>query len=120
MTYNRLEREVLKFLAYVSNYLQKPEYVIIPINPFPRSTGRAPPPKANPPPEVISLVFDAAKGANISVNEAWNMPIGQAYIAQAMRLIEIGASIDFMDDKEREFQTMLKAKLSAQASNGEK
>jgi hypothetical protein len=116
ITLKYLEQEILKFLGYISNYLQKPEYSIIPADPFPRYTGRAPPPQANPPPEIISLVFDACKGANCSVEEAWNMPIGQAYVAQAMRLIEIGAHIDFMDEKEREFQAQVKAQLSKQAN----
>lgn len=115
----RLEREVLKFLAYISNYLQKPDYSVVPVDPFPRHISRAPPPQVNPPPEVISLVFDAAKGANISMTEAWNMPIGQAYVAQAMRLCEIGARVDFMNEKERQFQETLKAELSMQ-TNGKK
>jgi hypothetical protein len=120
MTMKRLEREVLNFLSYISNYLQKPDYGIIPSDLFPRDGGRAPHPQSNPPPEIISLVYDAAKGANISVPDAWNMPIGQAYIAQAMRLIELGANLDFMDEKEREFQALLKSQLSEQAVNGEK
>jgi len=115
MNLKRLEAEVVTFLGYISNYLQKPEYSIIPVEPFPRQGGRAPPPKGNPPPEVISLVFDAAKGANISINEAWNMPIGQAYVAQVMRLCEIGANVDFMDEKEREFQETLKQHLAKKA-----
>jgi hypothetical protein len=118
MTMARLEREVLKFLSYISNYLQKPEYTIIPAEEFPVMTGRAPPSThRNPPPEVVSLVFDAAKGANISITEAWNLPIGQAYIAQAMRLCEIGAKVDFMNEDEREIQAQLKMHL---ATNGAK
>lgn len=114
MTKERLEKEVLAFLAYISNYLQKPEYAIVPYDQFKKQPGSAAAVKTQGPPEVISLVYDASKGANISVNDAWNMPIGQAYIAQAFRLIELGANLDFMDEKEREFQATLKEHLAKQ------
>jgi hypothetical protein len=104
---------VVKFLNHIATYLQKPDYTIIPSDLFPKQRNTPPPPRSNPPPEIVSLVFDAAKGANCSVAEAWDMPIGQAYIAQAIRMGEVGANLDFMDEDEREFQASVAAKLSA-------
>lgn len=110
-----LEREVHRFLEYVGDYLQKPEFTIIPIHEF-GSQDRIPK-NPSPPPESIQLVFDAAKGANVSLNEAWNMPIGQAYIAQAMYFKQQGTLVDFLTDKEREYQAGLKASFS---TNGDR
>lgn len=102
MTQVKLEREVSKFLAFIDDYLQRPEYNIIQPDEFIR-TKRALRTPANAP-EPIQLSFDAAHGANISLPEAWNLPIGQAYIAQAMYLRKQGLMVDFMTEKEREFQ----------------
>jgi hypothetical protein len=112
----KLSREVQKFLAYIGDYLQRPEYTIMPMDEFSRSRYSRPTRNPSPPPEMIQLVFDAAHGANVSIPEAWNMPIGQAYIAQAMHLKNQGVLVDFMTEKEREFQAALKAHLETQGN----
>jgi hypothetical protein len=98
----KLEREVEKFLAYVGTYLQRPEYNIIQPDEFNR--GRRPARIPANAPEPVQLAFDAAHGANISLADAWNLPIGQAYIAQAMQMRRQGLMVDFMNEKERDFQ----------------
>ncbi len=114
----RLEQEVGKFLAYFGDYMHRPDYSIIPVNDMPQRGPIAPPrKKPTSAPDVIHLVFDAAHGANISVNEAWNIPIGQAYIAQAMHMRNQGVTVDFMDEGEREYQRQLK-ELLAKRGNG--
>ena len=112
-----LERDVVKFLRHIASYLQKPDYTVIPFDEF----GKQPPPRMmhktpNPPPDIISLVFDAARGANVGLDEAWNMPIGQAYVAQAMYYHHQGLLVDFMNEDEREFQEKLRASLKPNAT----
>jgi hypothetical protein len=116
MTQQKLEAEVAKFLAYVDNYLQRPEYSILQPDEFvrPKRPLRIP---ANAP-EPIELAFDAAHGANIPLAEAWNLPIGQAYIAQAMQFRRAGLMVDFMTEKEREFQRAIKEHMNKER-NGE-
>lgn len=117
MNQEKLEKEVDKFLLYVDNYLQRPEYNIIQADEFNRSKRplRVP---ANAP-EPIQLAFDAAHGANISLADAWNLPIGQAYIAQAMHMRRQGLMVDFMNEKERDFQDSILEHLRKKR-NGEK
>ena len=103
-------------MVYTEDYFQRPEYSIMPVNEFtqPRSRARMP----GTAPDVVQLAFDAAHGANVPVGEAWNMPIGEAYIAQAMHLRRQGIMVDFMTESEREFQSALKAHL--ESKNGVK
>lgn len=109
MTQVKLEAEVKKFLAYVGDYLQRPEYNIISMDEFSRHKRKGKTP--SPAPEAVQLAFDASNGANVSITEAWNMPIGEAYIAQAMHFRNQGSMVDFMNEKERDFQESLKAEL---------
>jgi hypothetical protein len=98
-----LKAEVERFLEYVGDYLYKPEYGIIP---FDADTDRPQKPRRlpTPPPDIIMLAFDAAHGARISVPQAFEMPIGEAHIAQSMFLRMQGLQLDFMDEEERKFQ----------------
>jgi hypothetical protein len=116
MNQKKLEIEVKKFMVYIEDYLQRPEYNIMPIDEFrqPSRVSRTP----SPAPDVVQLAFDAAHGANVSISEAWNMPVGEAYIAQAMYYKTQGLQVDFMTEDEREFQEELKKHLEAR--NGEK
>lgn len=116
VTQKKLHAEVGKFLLYTGDYIHKPEYTIIPFNIW--GKDRAPGPEPKPPPGVIQLVYDAARGANVPIDVAWNMPIGQTYISQAMYYQSKGVQVDFMDDKEREFQAAIKEHMRAQ-KNGE-
>lgn len=111
MNQKKLEAEVEKFLAYTEDYLQRPEYNIIPADAFrqPRSTAKTPASA----PEVVQLAYDAAHGANVSIDDAWNMPIGEAYIAQAMYYKKQGLLVDFMTEDERKFQAELKKHLES-------
>lgn len=106
----RLKEAVEHFMVYVGDYLSKPEYVIVPWD-----TGgskgfpRLPP---TPPPNLISTVFNAAHGARVSIKEAWEMPIGEAYIAEAMYFQMVKDNqLDFMDDETREFQARMKEQI---------
>lgn len=110
----KLHREVAKFLRYIGDYINKPEYTIVPVNEFAAQRGHR---KVTPAPDVVQLVFDAAHGANCTVNQAWDMPIGQAYVAQAMHLRQT-MMVDFMDEKEREFQAAMLDAIN-QKKNGE-
>lgn len=105
------KREVQKFLDYVGDYLHRPEYTIMPLTEFNRqkSVTRGP----SPAPDAVQVAFDAASGANVPIREAWEMPIGQAYIAQAMFLKRQGMLVDFMNESEREFQKAMKARNGA-------
>lgn len=116
MTQKRLHSEVSKFLLYTEDYIQKPDYTIVPFDLGIRERPAIP--RITRPPDVIQLVFDAAQGANVSIQDAWNMPIGQAYISQAMYFQQKGVLVDFMDEKEREFQADLKKHMETKR-NGE-
>ena len=111
----RLHYEVSKFLLYTEDYIQRPDYTIVPWSIGARGSSL---PKITPPPDVIQLVYDAAHGANVPIQDAWNMPIGQAYISQAMYFQQKGVLVDFMDEKEREFQADLKKHMETKR-NGE-
>lgn len=105
LTQKRMERATAQFLEYVGDYLSKPEYNVIPFEPTP---GSKPPRHLTPPPDIVCAAFDAAQGARVSIDVAWNMPIGEAYIAQVIYYRNQGAQIDFMSDEERLFQRELK------------
>lgn len=104
ITQKQFQGCVARFMAYIADYLNRPEYNIITPEPYP---GSKPPRQTAPPPEIIMLVFDAAHGARVPLVEAWNMPIGEAYIAQAMFMRQQGAQLDFMNQEERLFQREL-------------
>lgn len=97
-----LKKHVGRFLTYVQDYLSKPEYSIVP---YDTRGGGPPPPLITPPPHIVATAFHASHGARISVGEAWEMPIGEAYISEAMffRMIK-DAQVDFFDDEEKKFQ----------------
>jgi hypothetical protein len=118
MNQGRLHKEVSKFLLYTGDYLHKPDYSIIPL--YGGGRGDKPFHPPSPPPELIQLVYDAANGANVPIDVAWNMPIGQAYISQAMNFKKQGLLVDFMNDTEREFQEALRAHIEERKvkSNG--
>jgi hypothetical protein len=106
MTQKKLHNEVGKFMIYTNDYIHKPDYCFKPLDGG-RNIGRTFQPPA-PPPEVIQLVYDASHGANVPIDVAWNMPIGQAYVSQAMHYQKSGMLVDFMNEEEREFQEKLK------------
>jgi hypothetical protein len=116
MNQEKLETEVNKFMLYLGDFTQRPEYNIIPFDEFSEPRRKSKPP--TPAPGVIQLAYDAACGSHVSIAEAWNMPLGEAYIAQAMYYKQQGLQVDFMTESEREFQEALKAELEKR--NGSK
>lgn len=103
-----------KFMVYLGDYINKPEYGIIPFDEF--SRGSKPVHLPTPPPETVQLAFDVAAGAHVPIQDAWNMPLGQAYVAQAMHYREKGLKVDFMNESEREFQDSLRKYLETQGN----
>jgi len=103
-----LKQEVNRFVEYIGDYSSNIEYNIIP---FDTGQGDKPPPRIVPPPGVVVTAFNAAQGARVSIEDAWNMPIGEANIAQAMHYQIQGSRVSFFDDDEREFQRQMKESL---------
>ena len=93
-----LKKETIKFLTYVGDYFNKPDYGIIPL-----SEGTSNRKMGTPPPEIVSAAYDAAEAYGCSVGEAWNMPIGEAYISQAYAFKRRGGNLDFVDPEERQY-----------------
>jgi hypothetical protein len=105
VTKSFFKKEVDRFVEYIGDYSSNLDYNIIP---FDTGRNQKPEPRIVHPPNVVITAFDAAHGARVSIVEAWNMPLGEAYIAQAMHFREQGSRVSFMDDAEREFQKELK------------
>lgn len=91
-------------MDYVGDYLSKPEYTIVPLD---IKETRAPVHLTHPP-GAVCTAYNAAYGARISIMEAWEMPIGEAYISEAMYLRAQGSQLDFLDDEEKEFQRQMR------------
>lgn len=104
MPIRTLKKHVDRFMEYVGDYLSRPEYSVVPWD----ITNSKPPIHLTHPPAIVCVAYNAARGAGIPVKEAWNMPIGEAYISEAMFLREQGSQLDFMDDEEKEFQRQMK------------
>jgi len=94
------------FLAYVGDYLQRPEFSIIPPKEGGGSRGQR-----GRPPEVLRVVADIIAWAHWPEAFVWEMPIGAAYWYQAMSYQDKGADVDFMTESEREYQRQLKERL---------
>lgn len=102
---DKLKKSAEAFMQYVGDYLVKPEYTIVPWNASqPQYVGL---PLTDAPPAVCT-VFNAAAALRIPVPETWNIPIGEAYVAEAMGLRMQGNRISFMDEEERKFQEDMK------------
>lgn len=97
----RLQKKVDQFMNYVHDYFYKPEYTIKDPDPNPPSYPGLPLSDAPP---AVTTAFNAARGAGVPVSQAWNMPIGEAYIAEAMYFKQAGNTLDFMSDEDREMQ----------------
>jgi hypothetical protein len=106
-TITRLKKNVDLFIEYIGDYSSKPEYNVVP---FDLKMPSGPPPAPlTPPPHIIATAYNVAQGARVSIREAWDMPIGEAYISEAMYFRIQGAQLDFLSDEERKFQEQLKA-----------
>ena len=92
-------------MDYIRDYYHRPEYTIRDPDPsMPAYTGL---PLSHAPP-VVSTVYHAAWGANIPISSAWNMPIGEAYISEAMYFKYAGNQLDFLSDEDRKMQQEMK------------
>lgn len=102
---NPMQRSIQKyseaFLEYAGDYLQNPDFAVIP----PETSGRTRTLRGKPPAE-LDQVCDLI-GFGISEDRAWNMGIGLANWYRVMALKHKGADIDFIDKEEKEFQSQL-------------
>lgn len=100
-----LRREVVRFLNYTGDYLQKPEYCI-----HPREVPGAPPaPKRIAAPELLTLTADIMGWCHAPERWVWELPPGRAYWYRSMAQRHMGADVDFLDDEERDFQDQMEA-----------
>lgn len=99
-----LQSCVDKFLDYIKDYHHKPEYTVVDPDPY------APPAPPYPQePSSISTAFRAAWASGVPLARAWNMPIGEAFVAEAMYFKSKGHQLDFMSPEDREMQEEMKA-----------
>jgi hypothetical protein len=100
-----LRREVLRFLTYTGDYLQKPEYCI-----HTRELPNAPPaPRRSSAPELFTLAADIIGWSHAPERWVWELPPGRAYWYRSMAQRAMGADVDFLDDDERAFQAQMEA-----------
>jgi len=102
-----LQKRVNQFVEYLGDYIERPEYTIVPWD------IKGPPPRLGLPttdaPAIIVVVFEAAHALQMPVKEVWDMPIGEVYVAQAMYQRLQGNRLNFVDDDQRKFEADLKA-----------
>ena len=100
-----LRKNVDKFLFYTQDYVQQPEYAIIPIE----TSG--PPAKPQVPrgraPDDIEMVADLLAWTHWDDKKIWDLPLGYANWLRTMAIRDKGADIDFVTEKEREFRKTL-------------
>lgn len=102
---NIVQRDLSKkadaFLFYTQDYLQQPEYAVIP----PETSGIGKPhiPRGRAPDD-IELVGDLIAWTQWDDKKIWNLPIGYANWLRTMAIRDKGADIDFVTEKEREFR----------------
>lgn len=97
----KLKKAVTIFMEYVGDYLSRPDYTIQQTDfKGPQYVGMP----TTPAPSVVVVAYRAARGAGISVAEAWDMPIGEAYVSEAMFMELNGERLDYLDEEGRKFQ----------------
>lgn len=95
-------------LEYFGDYISRPEYNLWHPEPNYNGPSIAPPPRLGPVPEVFVIIADVIGFLHCSPEEAWNMPVGQAYWWQLAAFRKGGDSINFLDESEREFQEKMR------------
>lgn len=90
------------FLSYCGDYLQDPDYAIIPSD-----IGRSKPrtPRGRPPQELEHAADLIHFG--FSEQRAWEMPLGLANFYRVMAFKQSGADVDFITPEEKAFQANL-------------
>lgn len=96
-------KEVDTFLEYCSDYLQEPDFAIIP---FEGDRKRPHTPRGKAPPE-IEQVADIVGWSKCSFEDAWNMPVGLSNWYRVIAIREAGTDVDFVTERERKFQEKL-------------
>lgn len=110
VTITSLGKYVTRFMEYVGDYLSRPEYTIIPWKvDEPRYVGLP----VTDAPNIIVTAFNACASTRLPINEIWDLPIGEAYVAEAMYLRMQGNRLNFTDEDERQFQAEMKAAQQA-------
>lgn len=105
-----LVKKVEQFVNYTNDYLSRPEFSIVPWKiDEPQYVGL---PVTDAPPIFITA-FNACAVTHLTINEIWNLPIGEVYVAEAMHLRMQGNRLNFMDEAERKFQEEMKAAEAA-------
>lgn len=97
-------KRVSRILSYFGDYIEKPDWYFIP-----SGKSSTPSRRGTPPPEPLAVGFDAAESMRITFPQAMELPIAQAYIAQAMNFRNKGANMDFAIDDEVEEKRKLDA-----------
>lgn len=100
-----LRKQVEAFVFYTKDYLQEPEYTVIPLesNGIPSKPetprGRAP--------EVMEHVAELIAFTHWDDKKIWNLPIGYANWLKVMAIKHKGADVSFVTEDERKFQAKL-------------
>lgn len=116
---NALQRALRKrcdrFLSYCKDYLQAPQYTIIP----PSFRGRgAPQTSRGRFDDAIEHVGELIS-YGISERDAWAMPLGRANVYRILARRAAGNDIDIITEEEKEFQEAMR-KQQAETRNGAK
>ena len=96
-----LKRRCEAFVEYTADYLQQPEYAVIPPK---AASGMTPRDRA---PDEIEHVAELIHWSHYSRETIWNLPIGEANWLRVFARRDAGVDVDFNNDSERAFQEML-------------
>lgn len=94
-----LQREVDAFLAYCGDYLQEPQFTIVP-----PESGTPKPPRGQPPEELAVVCEIMRAFPAFTLARAWGLPVGQANWLHLMALRAGGSDIDLVTAEEKKFQ----------------
>lgn len=100
-----LRKRVEAFIFYTKDYLQEPEYTVIP--PDTNGVPSRPETPRGRAPEVMEHVADLIVFTGWDDKKIWNLPLGYANWLRAMALKHKGADVSFVTESEREFQKQL-------------
>jgi len=98
-----LAGRITTFLEYCGDYLQEPEYTIIPPD-IKGGGGRTPRGQA---PDELQHASELIAWSGWSEDVVWNLPLGKASWYRAMARKAAGLDVDFITPAEKEFQAQL-------------
>lgn len=99
-----LTKQIEQALEYAGEYLQEPEFCIIPAEKRPKQTRSTPRGRC---PDELEQIADIIGWTGWSQRTCWELPIGQANWLRICALQAKGNDIDFVTEEEREFQESL-------------